>query len=149
MSKLYDDLVMDHIRNARNYCALEGADVEAAGSNPLCGDEMRVYLRLDADRIAEAAFQCSCCGIAMASASMMTEMTRGRDIAEAAQAARDFVAAIDAASAGGLAGPSREQLALIDTVTRFPARRGCAALPWTTLMAAIRKSDRGRSDRDR
>ena len=136
-AKLYDDLVMDHIRNARHYVALEDADVEASGSNPLCGDEMRVYLKLDADAITEAAFQCSCCGIAMASASMMTERVRGLDAAAARQIARRLVAAIEGAGAADPPDAGAEQLALLDTVARFSARKGCAALPWTTLAAAL------------
>ena len=142
MSKLYDDLVMDHIRNARNYVALEGADAEAAGSNPLCGDEMRVYLKLAGERIAEAAFQCSCCGIAMASASMMTERVRGLDAAAARQIARRLVAAIEGAGAADLPDAGAEQLALLDTVARFPSRKGCAMLPWTALAAALEKRSR-------
>ena len=67
----YDELVMDHIKNARAYRVLEDATHQANGINPLCGDEMTVYLRISADRLDELAYQCSCCGVSMASASMM------------------------------------------------------------------------------
>jgi nitrogen fixation NifU-like protein len=82
-ARFYDELIMDHIRNARNYRVLTDASHDAAGSNPLCGDEMRVYIRIDGRRIADAAFQCTCCGISMASASIMTTMLIGAATNEA------------------------------------------------------------------
>ncbi len=69
----YDDLIMDHIKNARNYRALADASHNANGHNPLCGDDIAVYVNLHGDRIAEVSFECTCCGISMASASIMTE----------------------------------------------------------------------------
>ena len=92
----YDDFIMDHIKNARNFRALDDADRHAHGSNPLCGDEIDVYLRMDSERIDDAAFQCTCCGVSMASASMMTESIRGRSIAEALSRARTLVAQMNA-----------------------------------------------------
>ena len=77
-SKAYDDLIMDHIKNARNFRALADATHHANGSNPLCGDELTVYIRLGNERIEDAAFQRTCCGISMASASIMTESVRGK-----------------------------------------------------------------------
>ena len=77
VSKAYDDLIMDRIKNARGFRVLDDATHRAEGSNPLCGDEMTVYLTLAGERIESAAFQCTCCGISMASASIMTESVRG------------------------------------------------------------------------
>jgi nitrogen fixation protein NifU and related proteins len=133
----YDDLVMDHIKNARNYRALDGADRRSHGSNPLCGDEVDVFLRMDRDRIADAAFQCSCCGISMASASMMTESVRGLSVAEAHDRIRALVALIDAQPDGTKEGADEIERALLATVREFPARKRCAALPWITLEAAL------------
>ena len=59
----YDDLIMDHIKNARNYFVLDNVNGKATGSNPLCGDDLTVYLKVDRDRIAEITFQCTCCGM--------------------------------------------------------------------------------------
>lgn len=132
----YDDLVMDHIRNARNYRAPDDADRCAHGSNPLCGDEIDVYLRLDGDRIAEAAFQCTCCGISMASASMMTELVTGKSRDEAEVLVREFVALAMAENAQ-VEPRMPEQQAILETVTRFSTRRRCAALPWQTLANAL------------
>ena len=133
---LYDDLVMDHIRNARNYRVPDAANRQSHGSNPLCGDDVTVYLKLDGDRIEDAAFQCSCCGISMASASMLTETIAGWTAAEARRHARFMIDLL-----GGRAVPDGQQdarvAALLETVREFPARAGCAALPWTTLEAAL------------
>jgi len=87
-SGAYDALVMDHIRHARNFRVIEHANRYAKGVNPLCGDEMSVYLTLTVDRIDDIAYQCTCCGISMASASIMTQMVKGRR-------AGDVVDAID------------------------------------------------------
>lgn len=133
----YDDLVMDHIRNARNYRVPDDANRQSHGSNPLCGDDVTVYLRLNADRVEDAAFQCSCCGISMASASMLTESVVGRSTAEARSRAR-FVIDVIGARTDPAAAPENEWLvALLATVREFPARAGCATLPWITLEAAL------------
>ena len=132
----YDDLVMDHIRNARNYRVPDDANRQSQGSNQLCGDEVTVYLKLHADRVEDAAFQCSCCGISMASASMLTESIVGLTTAEARSHARlviDQLAARTSADA-----PRDERVeALLATVREFPTRAGCATLPWITLEAAL------------
>jgi len=80
---LYNDVVLDHIKNARNYRVMEAPDRSAEGVNALCGDTMSVYVRLDGDVIRDASFQCSCCGISMASASVMTEAVIGRTVSGA------------------------------------------------------------------
>ena len=87
MSAPYDDILMDHIKNARNYRAPPDATHTASGSNPLCGDELTVFLKLKENRLEDIAFQCTCCGISMASASVMTESMAGRSAKEALEAA--------------------------------------------------------------
>src|ERR1044072_2496363 len=82
-SALYDEVILAHIKNARNYRVIEHADRQDGGVNPLCGDSFTVYVNLDGDVIREAAFQCSCCGISMASASVMTEAVRGLTVERA------------------------------------------------------------------
>jgi len=133
----YDDLIMDHIRNARNYRALDDADRKCRGSNPLCGDEVDIYLKLERDRIEDASFQCTCCGISMASASMMTEAIKGRSPAEALSAVREVVARINRSSDVADKEGNEMQRALVATVREFPARARCATLPWITLEAAL------------
>lgn len=133
--KAYDDLIMDHIRNARGYRALDDATHNANGSNPLCGDELTVYLRLDGDRIEDVSFQCTCCGISMASASIMTASVKGKSTDEVRALLRSFVADIRADPVPHGADPM--QHALLKTVQEFPVRTRCAALPWVTLEAAL------------
>jgi nitrogen fixation NifU-like protein len=139
-TKLYDDLVMDHIKNARNYRRLADASHEANGSNLLCGDEMLVHVRMDADEIADVGFQCTCCGISMASASIMTDLVKGRHKEEARALIRNFVAMINGRAAGHAQPISDGWSAMLDTVIRFPARARCATLAWTTLDTALETS---------
>ena len=131
----YDALIMDHIRNARNYRVPANADRRASGVNPLCGDDLTLYLRLEDDRIAEAAFQCACCGVSMASASVMTERVTGLRSAEARAVLGAFIATVRAGDLSG--GDSRAQRAILDTTRKYPARIRCAVLPWATLEAAL------------
>src|SRR5262245_56596839 len=134
----YDDLIMDHIKNARNYRVLDDANRRCHGSNPLCGDEVDVYLRVDRDeRIEDAAFQCSCCGISMASASMMTESIKGCGVTEARDRARAVIALVNANVDAPEPAADEMQRVLMSTVQEFPTRKQCAVLPWITLEAAL------------
>jgi nitrogen fixation protein NifU and related proteins len=141
-ASLYDDLVMEHIKNARNYRVLDDAD-RYVGTNPLCGDEVHLYLTLHAERIADLAFQCTCCGISMASASIMTEMLKGTAVQEARRTIENFVALLQDPATQPAATTRVESLAMRDTVRRFPARTRCALLPWTTAVTALEGRDRG------
>ena len=133
----YDDLVMDHIRNARNFRVPEDANRQSQGANPLCGDEVTVYLRLNAGSIEEAAFQCSCCGISMASASMLTESIVGRSTEEARSQVSLVIGLIGSPGTPAAAPPEEWLAALLATAREFPTRAGCATLPWITLDAAL------------
>ena len=137
MSAPYDDILMDHIKNARNYRAPPDATHTASGSNPLCGDELTVFLKLKENRLEDVAFQCTCCGISMASASVMTESMAGRSAKEALEAIRAFATQLRTPSAVPPAAGNAGQQAVLDAVRRFPARRRCALLPWITLEAAL------------
>jgi nitrogen fixation NifU-like protein len=135
LSKLYDDVVMDHIKNARNYQALPQADRSAEGLNVLCGDGMTVYVVLSGEAIGATGFQCECCGISMASASIMTEAVSGRPLAQAQALHAAVLAALD----GGedRLGDWQEARAIVEAVRAYPSRRRCALLPWVTLAAAL------------
>lgn len=132
-AKLYDDLVMDHIKNARNYRVIENADRRADGSNPLCGDEMTVFLRIDGGRILDVAYQCACCGISMASASIMTEQVMGRNVAEVRALIQAFHEMPDHFADFMPRSTMPIIQAMFETVRRYPSRVRCAALPWITL----------------
>ncbi len=134
MSKpaLYDDLIMDHIKNARNYREIDSPDHTAVGENPLCGDELRMFVRLDEnDRLADVAYQCTCCGITMASASLMTEHVKGRSIEEVAGMTRAFGALDGTGSSASSPDPIVQTV--LEIARQYPARQRCAALPWDTL----------------
>ena len=134
----YDDLIMDHIKNARGYGALDGSTHQANGINPLCGDEMTVYAMLEGEHIEAVAYQCSCCGISMASASMMTEYLRGKDRREISTMIDAFAKALLTHAEPPAAHDDPMRHALLKTVRDLPARTPCAALPWTTLSAALK-----------
>jgi len=135
----YDDLIMEHIRHARNFRAPEAA-VAVRGLNPLCGDELTVYVRVEGGVIVDAAFQCECCGISMASASILTERVARVPVAAASAMLDEFISGLAAGAlpAGAAAGP----LALLEAARRYPVRRRCALLPWVVLKNALE----GRSD---
>ena len=137
----YDELVMDHIRNARAYRVLEDATHRANGINPLCGDEMTVYVRISADRLDEMSYQCSCGGVSMASASMMSEYVREQNVAQLAISVPAFSAALlKHAEPPAVADDDPMRHALLKTVRDLPSRTPCAALPWAILVAALASS---------
>lgn len=133
----YDDLIMEHIRHAHGYSVLDDATHRASGNNPLCGDEMTVYARINGDRIETVSYQCSCCGISMASASMMSQLLEGQNRLQVETWLPTFIAAIiaHADAPDETADPLRH--ALLKTVRDLPVRTPCAALPWATFAAAL------------
>jgi nitrogen fixation NifU-like protein len=133
----YDDLIMDHIKNARHYFVSSDANRKATGTNPLCGDDLTVYLKVVNDTIKEISFQCSCCGISMASASIMTEMIKGLTTRDVTIQLQTFLPALRNRTTYPMHISRREQLALLATVQKFPSRSECAALPWSTLERAL------------
>ena len=137
----YDDLIMDHIKNARNYRALADASHNDNGHNPLCGDDIAVYVNLHGDRIAEVSFECTCCGISMASASIMTENVLGKRVSEARERLRAIINAVTAGTEPDAQTNDPAQYALLKTIQDFPTRARCAALPWATLEGALDNRD--------
>ena len=136
-NSLYNDVIMDHIRNARNFYELQTANRKAHGVNPLCGDIFNVYVRVEDERVVEASFQCECCGISMASASVMTEAITGRTVSEARSLYRYFERLLTD-PAGTLDQPGDDdQLAVLALIREFPSRVNCALLGWKTLDAAL------------
>lgn len=142
LNKLYDDVIMDHIKHARNYRELDAADRRAEGFNPLCGDTLTVFVKLDRDRIEDASFQCSCCGISMASASIMTENVKGKSIAEARAVIRDLTGLLTGTDGSAV---RESHLAVLNVVRDFPSRVDCALLAWQTLAAALQGNNERRS----
>jgi nitrogen fixation NifU-like protein len=133
---VYDEVILDLIKNARNYREVADADRRAEGYNPLCGDSFRVFLKIASGRIADAAFQCECCGISMASASVMTELVRDKTLEEAAAMVQSFRELVR--TSGDAEGLDTGRQAVMSVVRASPARSNCALLGWLTLEAAIR-----------
>ncbi|MGH9576546.1 MAG: Fe-S cluster assembly sulfur transfer protein SufU [Terriglobales bacterium] len=136
-NSLYNDVIMDHIRNARNFCELQTANRKAHGVNPLCGDIFNVYVRVEDERVVEASFQCECCGISMASASVMTEAITGRTVSEARSLYRHFERLLTEPAATEDQPGDYGQLAVLALIREFPSRVNCALLGWKTLDAAL------------
>ena len=134
----YDDLIMDHIRFARNFRENPDADHVEMGVNPMCGDEVALYLSVRDGRVSELTYQCTCCGISMASASIMTALVHDKALAQAQALLRETVELLRAADAATVERLDPERRALVDTVRRFPARVTCATMPWTTLERALK-----------
>jgi nitrogen fixation NifU-like protein len=133
---VYDEVILDLIKNARNYREVADADRRAEGYNPLCGDSFQVFLKIASGRIADAAFQCECCGISMASASVMTELVRDKTLEEAADMVQSFRELVR--TSGAAEGLDTGRQAVMSVVRASPARSNCALLGWLTLEAAIR-----------
>ena len=136
LGELYQEVILEHSKAPRNFGRPAAANHEADGYNPLCGDRCSVYIDMEGDAIKEIGFQGSGCAISRASASMMTQMVKGKTKAEAAELFKQFhnlVTGKDEAA-------SQEELgkmAVFAGVSKFPARVKCATLAWHTLQKAI------------
>lgn len=136
LADLYQQIIIDHNRNPRNFKQLSDANRTAHGDNPLCGDKIALYVRLDGEVIVDVGFQGSGCAISRASASLMTSAVKGKSSAEAEALFQDFHAMVMGETAG--ADPKAlGKLAAFAGVRQFPARVKCANLPWHTLHAAL------------
>ena len=136
LTDLYQEVILDHSRNPRNFGPAEGADLTAKGNNPLCGDRVTIFLKINDDRISEARFDARGCAISLASASMMTEMIKGKSIAEAMALFRKFLALVTGQN-GMEAGPDLAELKTLAGVNKFPTRVKCATLSWHAMVGAL------------
>ena len=136
LHELYQEILLEHNNKPRNYRKLEDANRQADGYNPLCGDQITLYLKLEDDVIADVAFQGVGCAISRASASMLTQSIKGETLAKAEEIFDGFHALItdpDADVDYDLLG----DLEMLSGVSAFPTRIKCAVLAWHTLNAAI------------
>jgi nitrogen fixation NifU-like protein len=138
LRELYQEVILDHSRHPRHYGVLDGASHKAEGYNPLCGDRVTVYLQLGADgRVADIKFEGKGCAISQASASMMTEMLKGRTQAEAEKLMQGFLHLVKGETATGLSQDDRETLDVMSGISEFPMRVKCATLAWHTYKNAV------------
>lgn len=138
---LYQEMIVDHSRRPRNFRRLEGASHSAEGYNPLCGDRVTLYLEMDGEVVKEASFQGSGCAISTASASMLTEILKGKTRAQAEALFEKFHRLLTEENGAGQA-PDLGKLAVFSGVREFPMRVKCATLAWHTLNAALREENR-------
>lgn len=134
---LYQEVILDHNRKPRNFGKLAGADRTAEGHNPLCGDRIVVYLKLDRDAIQEIAFEGSGCAISKASASMMTTTLKGKSLVETREIFERFHRMVTGETEPDFDPESLGKLAVFQGVREFPVRVKCASLAWHTLNAAL------------
>ena len=137
LNDLYQEVILDHNKNPRNFRELETATNTADGNNPLCGDALRVYVEMEDDRVKDVAFKGSGCAISKASASMMTQTVKGKSKEEAEILFDEFHKMVT-----GELDPETDEthlgkLKIFAGVLEFPARVKCASLSWHTLHAAL------------
>ncbi len=141
LDDLYQEVILDHGRKPRNFHRIEGADREAEGLNPLCGDHFKLYLKLDGDRIADIGFEGSGCAISKASASLMTSALKGKTVREAEELFGRFHRLVTEGPAT-VALEGLGKLAALSGVCEFPTRVKCASLVWHTLNTALHGESR-------
>ena len=141
LSDLYQEVILDHNKNPRNFREIEDADQYADGKNPLCGDALRVYVSLDDDRVTDVAFKGSGCAISKASASMMTQAITGKTRAEAETIFDEFHRMVTGDLDIETDDNNLGKLRIFAGVLEFPARVKCASLSWHTLNAALHGED--------
>lgn len=138
---LYQEVVFDHNRNPRNFRVIEHADRTIEGFNPLCGDRITLYLKMDGDRITDISFQGQGCAISTASASLMTEIVKGKTIQEAEKLFTAFHRIVTG-SDDDLKLGELGKLAVLAGVKQYPSRIKCATLAWHSLESALKGEEK-------
>ena len=142
LRELYQEVILDHAKHPRNFGHPDAANRRALGNNPLCGDKVTVYLTVANGVIEKVQFEARGCAISVASASMMTELVKGKPLAEARaifEEFRDVVTRKKDVAPDDL--ERLDKLAALTGVREFPMRVKCATLPWHTMSAALDESE--------
>ena len=141
LKELYQEIILEHGKNPRNLRKTEGFNKDAKGNNPLCGDNVHVYLKLNGQRIVEdASFEGSGCAISMASASIMTDLIKGKNEHEAKEIVEDFLGMIKEnpeLKSEYLSEDEKTKLMCLSGVKQYPMRVKCATIAWHALAAAM------------
>jgi nitrogen fixation protein NifU and related proteins len=135
LSDLYQEVILDHNRRPRNFHRLADASHTAEGYNPLCGDRLTLYLKVADDVISDVSFEGSGCAISKASASMMTDVLKGRSLADANALFERFHRMVTTPPDQPV--PDMGKLSSLAGVRQFPVRVKCASLAWHTMKAAL------------
>ena len=141
IKELYQEIILDHGKNPRNLGKFDNYNKDAKGNNPLCGDNVHVYLRLNENKkVEDIAFEGHGCAISMASASIMTDMIRGKEEKEVKEIVNDFLSMIkekDTLDNKILKEDEKTKLMSLSGVKQYPMRVKCATLSWHTLTSAL------------
>ena len=137
LRELYQQIILDHNKNPRNFGKIDAANRVREGYNPLCGDHMHVYLHVAGDTIADISFEGSGCAISKASASLMTAALKGKPVTEAVAMFEKFQEMVTAEVDAPVDDQSLGKMAVFAGVREFPMRVKCATLAWHTMKAAV------------
>ena len=140
LAQLYQSVILDHNRNPRNFRTLEEADGRADGYNPLCGDKVTVWVKLDGDQIVDVSFKGEGCAISKASASLMTTAIKGKSRAEVAKLYALFHELVTGELAPEAPKEQLGKLTVFSGVAEFPTRVKCASMVWHALQSALKAS---------
>jgi nitrogen fixation NifU-like protein len=135
INELYQELIIDHGRHPRNLKHMENATVSKEGFNPLCGDRLTLFLKIENDKIVDASFEGAGCAISMASTSLMTESLKGKSLADAKKIFDAFHLLVTDGNASQIT--LLGKLAVLKGVCEYPSRVKCATLAWHTMIGAI------------
>jgi nitrogen fixation NifU-like protein len=139
LSELYQQVILDHNKKPRNFRKIETPTHTAEGYNPLCGDQLTIYLDLENDQVADVSFEGSGCAISKASASMMTQAVKGKSKQEAEELFKGFHTMVTGDE--DVSDDELGNLKIFEGVREFPVRVKCATLPWHTLHAALNQQE--------
>ena len=143
LKELYQEIILDHAKSPRNKGKCEGFNHDAKAHNPLCGDKVHIYLKLDKDKnITGLSFEGDGCAISLASASILTETFKGKDLSFIKKVTEDFLNMVKKKTKITLNSLTEDQLTTITSlsgVQQFPMRIKCATMAWHTLLSAIEK----------
>ena len=137
LTDLYQEVILDHNRQPRNFGSLDDATHTANGHNPLCGDKLKVYLKLDGDRVSDVKFEGSGCAISKASASLMTDAIKGHALPEVEQLFQRVHRMLTTPTGENVDISEVGKLAVLSGVREFPVRVKCASLAWHTMRTAL------------
>ena len=141
IKELYQEIILEHGKNPRNLRKTDNFNKDAKGYNPLCGDSVHVYLKLDEKKkIEDVSFEGSGCAISMASASIMTDLVKGKEAKEVKEIVNDFIGMIKEnpeLKSKNLNNEEKTKLMCLSGVKQYPMRVKCATLSWHTLTSAI------------
>tara|TARA_Y100000031_G_C7978782_1_gene273748 strand:- start:58 stop:522 length:465 start_codon:yes stop_codon:yes gene_type:complete len=144
LKELYQEIILDHGKNPRNLRKTDNFNKDAKGYNPLCGDKVHVYLKLNENKkVEDISFEGSGCAISMASASIMTDLVRGKEEIEVKEIVSDFLDMIkekNELSNKILKNDEKTKLMCLSGVKKYPMRVKCATLSWHTLTSALENS---------